>query len=110
MEAPAPCFKRYGYGSITVTNACTLYGDVSQSSDDGTLYEGQIFGSKEEVVDVVKKISIRSKQQYFLYNSTKYLLHFKCKRQTECSRTLHGTKRRRHELCKFRSTRVPTLV
>lgn len=39
------------------------YTTVSQPADDGSIYEGKIFGSKGEVVYVIKTSSIKSHQQ-----------------------------------------------
>lgn len=37
-------------GEHSSTNACILYGLVSQPIDDETLYEGQVFTTKDEIV------------------------------------------------------------
>lgn len=63
IEAHVPCFKNVmEWASIALANAWDLYGDFSQSSDDGTLYEDQMLRTKEEVVHAVKIFSIRSHQ------------------------------------------------
>lgn len=58
----------------------TAYSHASQPTDDRTLYEDQIFGSKERAVHAIKTFWIISGQS-FMYQSTKSLLKLKCKPQ-----------------------------
>lgn len=43
--------------SIAVTNAQIPNGLASQLSDDGTLYGGQMFGTKDEIVHAIEVFS-----------------------------------------------------
>lgn len=47
------------------------------------VYEGQNFGSKEEVVHAIKACSIKSHQQYYVYKSSTTLLKLKFKRELD---------------------------
>lgn len=56
----------------------TPYGDVRQPSYEGTIYEGEMLWTKEEVVsckDILHKVA----PTVFVQNSTKALLKLKCK-------------------------------
>lgn len=75
MEPPAPEFENAAtWSDVAVAHMWLPYPSVSQPADDGAIYEGQIFGSKEEVVHAIKAQSIKSHQQYCVYKSSTTLL------------------------------------
>lgn len=61
MEAPAPEFEDVvAWASITVANLWTTYGLPSQPTDDGSIYQGQVFCLKGEVAHAIKTFSSAS--------------------------------------------------
>lgn len=68
MEALAPELKNASTRvGITMANSWTWYRMLSHPADDRSIYKGQVFGSKEEVVHVVKILSIKSHRHYHVY-------------------------------------------
>lgn len=94
-------------GGIAVANTWNLFAGPSQPADDGSVYEGQIFVSKEDVVHAIKTWSIKTHQQYFVYKSSKTLLKLKCSRLSECPWSLRAAKRKRDELWEIRKYKGP---
>lgn len=63
MEAPIPEFENAStWVDIAVDCLWIPYMTVSRPTDDGSLYQGQIFGSKGKVVHSLKTSFIRSHQ------------------------------------------------
>lgn len=80
---------------------------MSKSADDGSIYIGQIFATKEDIVHVVEVFSIRKHQQYFVYKSLKTLLKLKCKRLNECPWSRLAAKRKGDDLWEIRKYKGP---
>lgn len=67
IEATTPDFENVeAYASTAVAKLRTPYDRANQPSHDGTLFASQIFGTKEEVVHVIKTFSIRFHQPYLV--------------------------------------------
>lgn len=77
---------------IAFANPWALCMAVSQLVKDWSIYKGQLFYSKREVLLALKTFSVVSHQQYYIYTSTKSLLKWKCKRETECAWSLSAVK------------------
>lgn len=63
---------------IAIANLLQPSEVMTQPTDDESIYEGQVFGLKGEVIHSVKTFS-RCHQQYYICKSTKTLLKLKCK-------------------------------
>lgn len=79
MEAPTSEFKNGStWADVAVASTLTPFAGVYQLADDRSIYEGQVFASKKDVVHAIKTWSIKTHQQYYVYKSSKTLLKLRC--------------------------------
>lgn len=85
IEAPVAEFENAStWADTAVARLWRPFVVASPPTDDLSVYQGQIFGSKQEVVHAVKTFSIRSHHQYYVHKSSPTLLKLKCKGDSEC--------------------------
>lgn len=75
MDAPSSEFENASrWAGVAIANFWMPYAAGSQPIDDSSIFKGQIFGTKDDVVHAIKTFSIKTHQQYFVYKSSKALL------------------------------------
>lgn len=108
MEARTSEFENASaWADVAVASTWTPFAGVSQPADDGSIYEGQVSASKQDVVHAIKTWSIKTHQQYRVYKSSKTLLKLKCSRLSECLWSLRAAKRRKDDMWEIRKYKGP---
>lgn len=108
IEAPVAEFENAStWADTAVARLWLPFVVASQPTDDLSVYQGQIFGSKQEVVHAVKTFSIRSHHQYYVHKSSPTLLKLKCKGDSECPWSLRATRRKGDELWEIKKYKGP---